>query len=95
MTMWAAIYDFIQRDFTSHRWRHVAEVLGALLSLVAAITIAIYTPVPPLIFCYTLWNMASLLLAGASYSRGSFGLFALYSGFLVIDTVGLIRTLLV
>jgi len=93
--MIAATLEFIKTDYTSHPVRHVAEVIGMLIGLAVAVVIAVTTPAPPLLGCYILWNVASVLLLCASYSRGSFGLMALYGGFLIIDSVGLIRTLMV
>ena len=92
--MMTATLDFIKQDYLGHPWRHVAEVLGMVISLGVAVVIAVTTPLPPMILCYALWETASLLLMLASYSRGSAGLCALYAGFLVIDAIGLIRTVL-
>jgi len=92
--MIAATWKFIKSDYESHRVRLGAEALGMLISLAVALIIMVTTPAPPLLLCYILWECASALLVAASYSRGSLGLTALYSGFLVIDFVGLVRTVL-
>lgn len=92
--MIAATLNFIKTDYESHKLRLGAEALGMVISLAVAIIIMVTTPAPPLVLCYVLWELASALLVTASYSRGSLGLTALYSGFLVIDFVGLVRTLL-
>jgi hypothetical protein len=84
--------SFIQNDWHSHKIRLGAEALGMCISLGVALIIMVTTPLPPMILCYVLWELASALLVSASYSRGSLGLTALYSGFLVIDLIGLIRT---
>lgn len=90
--MMTATLEFIKTDYESHRLRLGAEALGMLISLGVALMIAVTTPFPPLLLCYALWEIASALLLSASYSRGSLGLTALYSGFLVIDAIGLVRT---
>jgi hypothetical protein len=90
--MIAATVNFIKTDYESHRLRLGAEALGMLISLGVALIIMVTTPWPPMLLCYVLWEIASALLVSASYSRGSLGLTALYSGFLVIDFVGLVRT---
>ena len=90
--MITATMDFIQKDYATHPVRLGLEVLGMGISLGVAMMIAVTTPFPPMLLCYALWETASLLLVAASYSRGSIGLVLLYSGFLVIDAVGLIRT---
>lgn len=66
-----------------------------VISLAVALLIMVTTPFPPMLLCYLLWETASALLLGAAVSRGSVGFSFLYGGFLVIDFVGLIRTLLV
>lgn len=85
---------FIAADWRAHKYRVCAEVTGMLLSLLVAIVIAFTTPNPPLLLCYVLWEMASMLLVSAAVSRRSLGLTVLYGGFLVIDCIGLIRTVL-
>jgi hypothetical protein len=92
--MIAATLDFVKKDYQTHRVRLGLEVLGMGISLGVALILMMTTPHPPMVLCYTLWETASALLVAASYSRGSFGLVILYSGFLVIDAAGLVRTLL-
>jgi hypothetical protein len=93
MTMWA-ILAFARTDFQSHRVRWCAEFLGMVLSVGVAGLLALTTPYPPLLLCYIGWLGASGLLVTTSYHRGSFGMTALYTLFLVIDSLGLVRTLL-
>lgn len=86
--------NFIKADWQAHKVRLCAEVLGMSLSLLVALVIMMTTPLPPMLLCYVLWEIASLLLCSAAMSRGSVGFSLLYGGFLVIDFVGLVRTLL-
>jgi hypothetical protein len=85
---------FIAADWRAHKVRVCAEVTGMMLSLLVAMVIAFTTPNPPLLLCYILWEIASMLLVSAAVSRRSLGLTVLYAGFLVIDCIGLIRTVL-
>lgn len=87
--------SFIQNDWKAHKVRLCAETLGMSISLVVAVIIMLTTPWPPMLLCYLLWELASALLLGSAMSRGSVGFSFLYAGFLVIDFVGLIRTVLV
>ena len=87
--------DFIRADYHSHKFRLCAEVLGMVISLFVAILIAWTTPHPPMLYCYILWMFASVLLVGASLSRHSTGFVVLYGSFLVIDGIGLLRTILI
>jgi len=85
--------SFIQRDWKTHKVRLCAETLGMAISLLVALIIMVTTPLPPMLLCYVLWELASALLLGSAMSRGSVGFSFLYAGFLVIDCIGLIRTL--
>ena len=88
------VIPFIQSDWQAHKVRLCAETLGMSISLMVALIIMMTTPFPPMILCYLLWELASALLLGSAISRGSVGFSFLYAGFLVIDCVGLLRTLL-
>lgn len=88
-----ATLAYITTDYHSHRIRFCAEMIGMALSVGVSILLAMTTPYPPMLLCYIGWMIASCLLAGASYSRGSVGLGTLYACFLVIDGIGLLRTL--
>ena len=89
-----AVSDFIKADYKSHKLRLCAELCGLLIALCVSITFAWTTPHPPLLACYILWLVSAAILMLTSWHRGSFGLTALYSSFLMIDGVGFIRTLL-
>lgn len=87
-----ATSQFILADWQSHKLRLAAEACGVSLSIGIALVLAWTTPNPPMLVCYAGWNLASVLLVLSSYSRGSVGLTVLYGAFLLIDTVGLVRT---
>jgi hypothetical protein len=88
-----ATVQFIQNDWRSHKLRLAAEACGMALSIAVGILLAMTTPYPPMVTCYIGWNIASFTLMLASASRGSVGLTALYGSFLLIDSVGLYRSL--
>ena len=90
-----ATLEYIKTDYHSHRIRFAGEMIGMALSIGVSLILAITTPYPPMIICYIGWLIAAVLLAGASYSRGSVGLAVLYACFMVIDGIGFVRTLLV
>ena len=85
--------DYIRRDFQSHQVRALCETLGMLIAVGVSLTLAATTPTVPLVPCYLGWVVSAILLGGCSWHRGSFGLAVTYSAFLIIDTVGLLRTL--
>lgn len=89
-----ATTKFIIADWQSHKLRLSVEAMGMALSIAIGCVLAYTTPHPPMIVCYIGWDLASFMLMCASYSRGSVGLTALYGAFLVIDTIGLVRTVI-
>lgn len=89
-----AVVEFVKTDYESHKMRLAAEGLGFLLSVGVSLLFAWTTPHPPLIWCYSMWMAASSLLVTTSWHRGSFGLTAIYGAFLLIDFVGLWRTVM-
>lgn len=86
--------NFIRNDYESHPLRLCAEVIGMVLSVAVSVLLALTTPYPPMLICYSLWMIASVLLLGAAASRRSVGFALLYAGFLIIDGIGLIRTVI-
>jgi len=88
------VKDFIHNDWKAHKVRLCAETAGMMISLVVALILMATTPHPPMLLCYVLWETASVVLLGSAMSRGSVGFSCLYAGFLVIDCIGLIRTVL-
>jgi len=86
-------FEYIRADYQAHKVRMVAECLGMVISVGVALLLALTTPYPPMLLAYLGWNLASTLLLLCAWHRGSVGLMVLYGMFLVIDTMGLIRTL--
>jgi hypothetical protein len=86
--------EYIRADYKSHKLRMLAECVGMVLSVAVALLLAVTTPNPPMLYAYIGWNLASSLLMTCSFHRGSVGLGTMYLVFLVIDTVGLVRTIL-
>ena len=87
------VLNWIKEDFSTHTWRFVAEVLGMGLNLIAAMTMAVYSPNPPMFQVYILFLIASIFLISAAISRRSTGFTVLYIGFIIIDLVGFVNTL--
>lgn len=85
--------DYIYKDFQSHALRASLEVLGMLIGVGMSILLAITTPYPPMLYAYIGWLISAALLGLCSWHRGSFGLATTYACYLVIDGIGLARTL--
>jgi len=87
--------NWIREDYTSNRLRFCFEVLAWAISISCSITMALTVPNPPLLALYPIWITGCAIYAGCAYSRRSFGMLANYILLTTIDTVGLIRMLIV
>lgn len=85
--------NYILDDYRSNKVRAIAEIVGMLIGVGVSVVLAVTTPVPPMVLCYMGWVVSAILLGVSSWHRGSTGLTILYGSFLVIDTIGLLRTL--
>ena len=87
------IFEWIEDDWKSNRWRFVIELFAWAISIGCSITMALTVPHPPLLVLYPIWIVGCALYAWAAYTRKSFGLLANYVLLTTIDTIGLIRML--
>ena len=91
----ANTFGWIKDDFKSHRVRFIIELLAWAISIGCSITMACTVPSPPLLTLYPIWITGCALYAWAAWTRKSFGMLANYILLTTIDTVGLIRMLIV
>jgi hypothetical protein len=89
------VFAWIREDYTSNRLRFGFEVLAWAISIGCSITMALTVPNPPLLIMYPIWIAGCAIYAGCAYSRRSFGMLANYILLVTIDSVGLIRMLIV
>ena len=89
------IFAWIKDDYRSDRLRFSLEILAWAISIGCSITMALTVPNPPLLTLYPVWIAGCAIYAGCAYSRRSFGMLANYILLTTIDTVGLIRMLIV
>jgi hypothetical protein len=89
------IFAWIQQDYRTNRFRFCIEVVAWAISVGCSITMAVTVPNPPLILMYPVWILGCALYSWAAYTRKSFGMLANYILLTTIDSVGLIRMLLV
>ena len=87
-------FEWIKDDWNSHPLRFVIELLAWAISIGCSITMAVTVPNPPLIVLYPIWISGCALYAWAAYTRKSFGMLANYILLTTIDTIGLIRMVL-
>ena len=88
------IFDWIQDDYRTNRFRFVVELLAWAISIGCSITMALTVPTPPLLYMYPIWILGCSMYAWAAYTRKSFGMLANYMLLVTIDSVGLARMLL-
>ena len=88
------VFEWIQDDYRTNRFRFVVELLAWAISIGCSITMALTVPTPPLLALYPVWILGCAMYAWAAYTRKSFGMLANYMLLVTIDSVGLARMLL-
>lgn len=88
------MFAFVIEDFANHRYRFIAEALGVLVMTVTSILLAWTTPHPPMLEYYIMRLVGCGVLLWASLARRSIGFAILNVNIIVIDTIGLIHTVL-
>lgn len=86
--------NWIRDDWCSNSFRFCVELLAWAISIGCAITMAVTVPDPPLLVLYPIWIIGCSMYAWASYTRKSFGMLANYLLLVSIDSVGLLRMLI-
>jgi hypothetical protein len=89
------MFKWIKNDYNSHPFRFVIECIAWAISIGCSITMALTVPNPPLLTLYPIWIIGCSLYAWAAFNRKSFGMLANYILLVSIDSVGLIRMLIV
>lgn len=84
-------WTWIRDDFRSHPARFSIELVAWAISIGCSVTMALTVPNPPLIVLYPIWILGCAMYAWAAWTRGSFGMLANYLLLVTIDSVGLIR----
>ena len=88
-------FEWIRNDWQSHPVRFLLELLAWAISLGCSLTMAITVPNPPLLALYPVWITGCAIYSWAAWSRKSFGMLANYILLTTIDTVGLVRLLVI
>jgi hypothetical protein len=91
--IFAGIFEWIQNDYRTNRFRFAVELLAWAISIGCSITMALTVPNPPLLVLYPVWISGCAMYAWAAYTRKSFGMLANYILLTAIDTFGLVRML--
>jgi hypothetical protein len=86
--------EWIRDDWRSNPFRFAVELFAWAISIGCSITMALTVPNPPLLVLYPIWIVGCGMYAWAAHTRKSFGMLANYLLLVTIDTVGLIRMLI-
>ena len=88
-------FDWIRDDYRTYPWRFIVELTAWAISIGCSITMAVTVPNPPLLTLYPIWIAGCAMYAWAAYTRKSFGMLANYILLTTIDTIGLVRLLII
>ena len=86
--------QWISDDWKSNRLRFIVEVIAWALSILCSIIMALTVPNPPLMYLYPIWIIGCSMYAWAAWNRRSFGMLANYLLLTTIDSVGLVRMII-
>lgn len=86
--------QWISDDWKSNRLRFIVEVIAWALSILCSIIMALTVPNPPLMYLYPIWILGCSMYAWAAWNRRSFGMLANYLLLTTIDSIGLIRMII-
>jgi hypothetical protein len=88
------IWEWIKSDWKSNKLRFFLEVTAWVLSIGCAITMALTVPNPPFLILYPLFITQCAIFGWSAWTRRSFGMLANYMLLVSIDSVGLIRLII-
>ena len=89
------ILNYIKNDYSTNPVRFVVEVAAWAISIGCSVTMALTVPTPPLIILYPIFITQCIMFGWCAYSRRSFGMIANYMLLVTIDSVGLVRMLII
>ena len=85
------IGDWIKEDWKSNPIRCFLEILAWALSIICSFTMMLTVPTPPFLILYPLFILQCSIFAWAAWSRKSFGMIANYLLLVTIDSIALIK----
>jgi hypothetical protein len=85
--------DWIREDYQSNPFRFSVEILAWIMSIGAAVLFALTVPAVPFVLYLGITVTGCAIYTWAAWTRGSFGMLANYLLLTTIDSVGLVRVL--
>jgi len=89
------VWQYIKQDWNSNRTRFLAEVFAWTCSVVSALIFAFTAPNIPIVPLYMIFISGCCASGWACWTRRSFGLMANSVFLVTIDSIGLIRMLII
>ena len=90
-----SVIDYIRQDWAEDKVRTVLEVTAWVTSIACSLIMALTVPNPPFLLLYPLFIAHCAVFAYCAWTRGSTGMFANYLTLVAIDTVALIRLIII
>lgn len=92
--MLTPIAEFIKADWREHPVRCVLEITAWIMSIFCSLTMMLTVPDVPFLLVYPLFITQCGIFAWACRTRGSTGLLANYLLMMTIDSIALIKLLI-
>lgn len=86
--------DWIRKDYNSNPFRFYAEILAWIMSIGAAILFAFTVPAVPFVLYLSITVTGCAIYAWTALTRGSFGMLANYLLLTSLDSIALVRVLI-
>lgn len=86
--------DWIKEDYATHPVRFILELLAWAMSIGCSVAMMLTVPNPPFLILYPLFITQCAIFGWAAWTRSSTGMVANYLLLVTIDTLALIRMIL-
>jgi hypothetical protein len=86
--------EWIKRDYKEWPLRCILEILGWFMSIGCAVTMALTVPNPPFLILYPIFITQCAIFGWAAWTRRSTGMLANYGLLVTIDSIALIRLIM-
>ena len=86
--------EWVKSDYKEWPLRCVLEILGWFMSIGCAVTMALTVPNPPFLILYPIFITQCAIFGWAAWTRRSTGMLANYGLLVTIDSIALIRLIM-
>ena len=89
------IFSWAKEDYASHPLRFILEITSWFMSIGCAVWMGMTLPNPPFLILYPLFITQCAIFGWAAWTRGSTGMVLNYLLLVTIDTIALIRLIII